>query len=62
MVSILKAYAELLSLPFGDYDISSIAYEIERMELGMKGGKQYQYAATFGGFNFMEFYEGERTI
>ncbi len=62
VVSIIKAYAELLSLPFGDYDISRIAYEIERNDLGMKGGKQDQYAATFGGFNFMEFYKDDKTI
>ena len=62
VVSIVKAYTELLSLPFGDYDISHIAYEIERTDLGMKGGKQDHYAATFGGFNFMEFYKDDKTI
>ena len=62
VVSIVKAYTELLSLPFGDYDISHIAYEIERVDLGMKGGKQDHYAATFGGFNFMEFYKDDKTV
>ena len=62
VVSIIKAYADLLSLPFGDYDIGHLAYEIERKDLKMKGGKQDQYAATFGGFNFMEFYKNDKTI
>lgn len=62
VVSIIKAYAELLSIPLGDYDIAQLAYKIERKDLGMKGGKQDQYAATFGGVNFMEFYRDDKTI
>lgn len=62
VVSIIKAYSELLSLPLGDYDIAHLSYQIERKDLAMKGGKQDQYAATFGGVNFMEFYENDRTI
>jgi D-glycero-alpha-D-manno-heptose-7-phosphate kinase len=62
VVSMVKAYAEWLSIPFGDYDIASLAYDIERKDLGMKGGKQDQYAATFGGVNFMEFYKDDKTI
>ncbi len=62
VVSMVKAYAELLSIPFGDYDIANLAYEIERKDLQMKGGKQDQYAATFGGVNFMEFYKDDKTI
>ncbi len=62
VVSIIKAFVELLSIPFGDYDIANLAYEIERKDLGMKGGKQDQYAATFGGVNFMEFFKDDKTI
>lgn len=62
VVAIIKAFAELLSIPFGDYDIAQLAYKIERKDLAMKGGKQDQYAATFGGVNFMEFYKNDKTI
>ena len=55
IVSLIGVYMELFNLPLGEYDVAEMAVQIERNELKENGGKQDQYAAVFGGWNYIEF-------
>ena len=56
MVAMLVAMARWKGMEMDGYQLADLAYQVEREDLKISGGYQDQYAATFGGINFIEFH------
>ena len=54
VVAMLLTTCEFIGVSPDRYELARMAWQVERVDLGMAGGWQDHYAAAFGGFNFME--------
>ena len=60
--SVIGCFNEFRIDKWSSYEIAELAYEAERLNMGISGGWQDQYATVFGGFNFMEFSNRQNLI
>ena len=61
VVSMIKAFDLFFGLSLTKSEIAQLAFDIERIHCKMKGGKQDQFSASFGGFNQFDFLKNGTT-
>ena len=59
---VLGCFNKVRQDPWNQYELAEIAFQAERLHLGVAGGWQDQYASVFGGFNFIEFNADENIV
>ena len=62
IVSLIGAINLWINRTMDNYEVAEVAYDIERNDLGIRGGYQDQFATTFGGFNYIEFLRDGKVI
>ncbi|MDA8928837.1 CBS domain-containing protein [Gammaproteobacteria bacterium] len=60
--AILGCFNQFRSDPWDQYEMAELAFQAERLDLGIAGGWQDQYASVFGGFNFLEFKKDQNIV
>lgn len=59
---VLGCFNKVRKDQWNQYELAEIAFQAERLHLGVAGGWQDQYASVFGGFNFIEFNSEENVV
>jgi D-glycero-alpha-D-manno-heptose-7-phosphate kinase len=62
VISLIGALCKMNKIDLSKNEIAMMAYDIERIDLDYPGGKQDQYASTYGGFNYIEFKKSGQTV
>ena len=62
VVALIGAVLRWIDQTEGPHEIAQTAFDIERVDLEIRGGKQDQFAAAYGGFNFLEFDAAETRV
>lgn len=62
IASILGCFNQFRNDPWDQYEMAELAFQAERLDLGIAGGWQDQYASVFGGFNFLEFRKDQNIV